>query len=164
MTNWISPALFWFLVGLFCMIGEFAAPGVVVVFFGVGAWTVALLVLFVDMPLSVQALLFTGVSIASLLLLRRRLRLDGTGEDASEDFVGSTAVVTETVVRDKPGRVKFKGSTWMARTNSDVPLAAGRQVRIMSQESLMLEVEPIPSGRSRRDLSAGPPDEDTPAA
>lgn len=159
MADLLSPELTWFLVGLICMIAEFAAPGIIVIFFGVGAWVVALLVYFVDISFFLQLILFTGVSVGLLLLLRRRLNPHTPDvPEGAEDFIGRTAVVCEPVVRNKPGRVKFKGSTWMARTASEVPLTLDQQVRIVNKESLVLEVSPIPTGRTRRDLSAGPKD------
>jgi membrane protein implicated in regulation of membrane protease activity len=167
MADLLSPELAWFLIGLICMIAEFAAPGVIIVFFGAGAWVVALLVYFVEISFFLQLILLTGVSIGLLLLLRRRLNPDTPGvPEGAEDFIGRTAVVCEPVVRNKPGRVKFKGSTWMARTASEVPLTLDQQVRIVDKESLVLEVSPIPTGRARRDLSGGPKDPaaDEPAA
>ena len=167
MADLLSPELAWFLVGLICMIAEFAAPGVIVVFFGAGAWAVALLVYFVEISFFLQLILFTGVSVGLLLMLRRRLNPDTPGvPEGAEDFIGRTAVVCEPLARNKPGRVKFKGSTWMARTASEVPLGLDQQVRIVNKESLVLEVSPIPTGRARRDLSAGPRDasDDDPAA
>jgi membrane protein implicated in regulation of membrane protease activity len=167
MAELLSPELAWFLVGLVCIIAEFAAPGVVIIFFGAGAWAVALLVHFVEISLFLQLILFTGVSVGLLLLLRRRLNPQTPDvPEGAEDFIGRTAVVAEPIVRNKPGRVKFKGSTWMARTTSEVPLGVDQRVRIVHKESLVLEVSPIPLGRSRRDLSAGPrdPSGDDPAA
>ena len=142
MAELLSPELAWFLVGLICMIAEFAAPGVIILFFGAGAWVVALLVYFVEIPETPDV------------------------PAGAEDFIGRTAVVADPIVRNKPGRVKFKGSTWMAQTTSEVPLGVDQQVRIVHKESLVLEVSPIPMGRSRRDLSAGPKDAsgDDPAA
>lgn len=165
MANALSPELIWFLVGLICLIAEFAAPGVVIIFFGFGAWVVALLVYFVEIRLFLQLILFTGVSVASLILLRRRLNPDTPDvPEGADDFIGRVAVVTETVAKNRPGRVKFKGSTWMARTRSDVPLARDQQVRIVNKESLTLEVASIPVGRMRRDLSAGPSDSSSESA
>lgn len=65
-----DPVTLWFLIGLFCVIVEFFAPGVIIVFFGVGAWVVALLCLGADVGAPLQIAVFVVVSIGSLVLLR----------------------------------------------------------------------------------------------
>ena len=39
--DWLTPELIWFLIGLVLIILEFGIPGVVTVFFGIGAWLVS---------------------------------------------------------------------------------------------------------------------------
>jgi len=33
-----NPTLIWFFIGLVLLIAEFSVPGVILVFFGIGAW------------------------------------------------------------------------------------------------------------------------------
>jgi membrane protein implicated in regulation of membrane protease activity len=140
-----DPVTFWFIIGLACVIAEFFAPGVIIVFFGVGAWVVSLLCLGMPLNVPVQITIFVVVSIGSLVLLRRRFnpRTD-SGPDLTEDFIGRTAVVLEPVQKGRPGRVTFKGAAWKAETRSEEPLEKGRHVSIVRHDSIVLFVEPVP--------------------
>jgi membrane protein implicated in regulation of membrane protease activity len=138
------PAMIWFVIGLICIIGEFMIPGVIVAFFGAGAWVVALLLLVVDMSPFWQILIFVVVSVASLLLLRKKLTARSEGvKDMTDEFYGKTAEVEETVKKGGYGKVRFKGAVWKARTEAEHPLEPGRLVRIVGNESITLIVEPI---------------------
>lgn len=46
-----EPAMVWFLIGLVLIVSEFAVPGLVIIFFGLGAWATALALLAIDMSL-----------------------------------------------------------------------------------------------------------------
>lgn len=145
-----DPVIVWFLIGLVCVIAEFFAPGVIIVFFGVGAWVVALICLGTELGTAQQIAVFTVVSIAALVLLRKRFNPPaGDGPDIDE-FIGRTAVVLEPLRRGRPGRVTFKGAAWKAETTSDEWLEAGRHVTITARESILLFVEPLPEQETQR--------------
>jgi len=145
-SQWVFNATtVWFLIGLFCVIGEFILPGVIIVFFGVGAWTAALVCYFFNISVTFQVAIFTITSIAALITLRRRFNPspEDLGPDLTEEFAGKTAIVEEPVSKGKPGRVIFKGALWKAETFSGDMLEKGRYVRIVKKESIILFVEPI---------------------
>jgi len=133
----------WFFIGLFCVITEFFLPGVIIVFFGAGAWAVALLVHFVRIPVTLQVLIFISVSAIALVTLRRRFNPISADDlsDAESEFIGKTAQVTQTVSREAPGQVRFKGALWAAQTRSDHILAEGTRVRIVGHDSIVLLVD-----------------------
>lgn len=140
-----DPVTLWFLIGLFCVIAEFFAPGVIIVFFGVGAWVVSLLCLGVTLSVPYQISVFIMVSIGSLVLLRKRFNPQPDGSpDLTDDFLGRTAVVLEPIQRGRPGRVTFKGAAWKAETRALELLEKGRFVTIVGRESIVLFVAPIP--------------------
>jgi len=146
--NWETmndPIFIWFIVGLCCVIGEFALPGVIIVFFGAGAWLTALLVYLLDIGVPLQVAIFTLTSIIALVTLRKKLNppADDSKPDVTDDFIGKTAVVEEKIVRGRPGRVTFKGATWKAETFCDQILEQDQYVKIVSHESIVLYVEPI---------------------
>ena len=146
-----DPATLWFLIGLFCVIAEFFAPGVIIVFFGAGAWVVSLLCLGVTLSVPYQISVFIMVSIGSLVLLRKRFNPQpGGGRDLTEDFIGRTAVVLEPIRRSRPGRVTFKGAAWKAETRSEETLEKGRYVSIVGRESIVLFVAPIQEEQENR--------------
>jgi len=107
--EYLKPELIWFLLGLALLITEFAMPGLIVFFFGVGACIVAIVCLlssYVAGSINTQLIIFIGSSVASLLLLRRWLKGIFLGHTVSkqdlrqnlEEFVGQRAVVVDKIV------------------------------------------------------------------
>ncbi len=142
----LNPALIWFLIGLSCVIAEFSLPGVIIVFFGAGAWVVAIITYFIDINVAAQVSIFTITSIMALILLRKKIipaSDENENSDIKDEFIGKIAVVKEPVIKGKPGRVIFKGATWKAETRSDEALEEGCRVKIVGQESILLYVEPL---------------------
>jgi inner membrane protein len=143
----ITPVLIWFIVGLVMMLLEFAIPGLIVIFFGAGAWLIAILVaIFPAMAVWVQLMLFTLLSLLSLLLLRRQLKKhffsdhEGVEDENLDDYIGRTALVTSAISKGK-GKVMYRGASWDAFADSDIP--EGSQVRIVDKDSIRLKVEEI---------------------
>ena len=102
----ISTELIWFICGLVLILAEFAVPGVILVFFGIGAWIVAL-ALFIGVIESTEAqlLLFAAASVALLLGLRKWIRQRFSGfvsdrqppEENLDEFEGRPVVVIEDI-------------------------------------------------------------------
>ncbi len=142
-----SPILIWFIVGLVMVLLEFAIPGVIVIFFGVGAWVTAILVaIFPAMALWVQLMIFTVFSLVSLALLRGLLKKrffsdqEGAESEGLDDYIGKKAVV-EKAIKDGEGKVRFKGVSWGAFSDEDI--AEGTSVMIVAKDSIKLKVKPI---------------------
>jgi len=139
-----EPAMVWFLIGLVLIISEFAAPGLITIFFGLGAWAVALALLASDMRFFFQIVIFLVVSIASLVVLRKRfVAAAEKTPDLTDEFIGKTAKVEQKIARGAYGKVKFKGALWKAETASGQVLEKGDYVKIVEYESIILKVEPI---------------------
>lgn len=143
----ISPIIIWFIVGLVLILMEFVIPGLVIVFFGLGAWVTAVLVaIFPEMAFWVQMMIFTVFSVATLVLLRRSLKKrffsdqEGAESEGVDDYIGKTAVVVEDI-RDGEGKVDFRGTSWSAISDEDIP--KGSKVKIIEKESIKLKVESI---------------------
>ena len=147
----IDPKLIWFLIGLALVLSEFLAPGVILVFFGMGAWTVAVTTwLGLTTGWTGQLLVFGIASVVYLVLLRRWFKDRLTGfegphqdpHDNIDEFDGQVVTVTEAIAADTLiGKVEFKGAAWTARAEAAVP--AGRRVRIRAVESTVLFVESL---------------------
>ena len=145
----ISPTLIWFLVGLALILVEFAVPGVILVFFGVGAWVVALTTwLGLTGSLEIQLLLFAIASVVLLFSLRRWVRSRFLGHLSGEqdpttnldEFTGKSVIVVQDIVPDGvEGRVEFKGAEWRAVSNEAI--AKGRLVEITGVDGITLEVK-----------------------
>lgn len=142
-----TAEVIWFLIGVGLLLLELVIPGLILMFFGIGAWVTAAILLGVDLSLNSQLLIFSFTSVASLLLLRRNLRkryMDATVEglgDSDNSFVGSHAVTLTAIAPGKDGKVEFNGSQWAACANSEIePRIA---VKIVGMKSIKLIVEPL---------------------
>ncbi len=121
-------------------IGAFGALGVG----GIAAFVVGALMMFpVQVPgLTLSAGVIIGAAIASGLLLvvvlaallRSRRKPVVTG---SEALIGAEAEIVSW--QGAEGRVRVSGEIWLARSNAS--LAAGRRVKIVGRDGLVLQVE-----------------------
>ena len=119
-----NPTTVWFVLGLILALSEFAVPGVILIFFGIGAWIVAASTyLGLTGSFESQVLLFSSSSIVILIFLRKWIKGKYYGhvsdvQDLSQnmdEFTGKSVVVIKDVIPGKPGgTVEFKGSTWSA--------------------------------------------------
>lgn len=122
-----DPALIWFLVGLILVLLEFAAPGIVLIFIGLGAWVTALAVkLGWATGSGPQMAWFAGSSLVLLLGLRRVFKSWFTGfatqhdgRSNLDDYVGSQVVILTRIDSQTRGQVEFKGAHWSARPAND---------------------------------------------
>jgi membrane protein implicated in regulation of membrane protease activity len=143
----LSPVLLWFLAGLVFFALELLLPGLIVFFFGIGAWCAALAVYCLPMALSGQLLVFLATSIVALALLRSTLKKVFLGRktdgDAMEGADSAAAVgeVIEAIAPPATGKVKYGGTFWLAA--ADQPIAVGTVVRILSKENLIVNVKPV---------------------
>jgi membrane protein implicated in regulation of membrane protease activity len=143
-----EPFVLWFLAGLVLVLLEFAAPGLVLIFFGLGAWAASLTAWLGWTPaLAGQLGVFAFASVALLLGLRRSCRgwfagLSSTGDArATEDeFLDKEARVLSAILPGQPGKVEFKGATWNARATE--PLQPGDAAIIVGRDGLQLQVRP----------------------
>jgi membrane protein implicated in regulation of membrane protease activity len=143
MGNFSNPAVLWFIAGFILFLLEFALPGFILFFFGVGAWIVALLALFIDIPINVQLLLFLGASIITLLLFRKSLhKIMGKKKNSIEledEFIGKTGRSETAITPGKNGKVYFKGTSWDA-VSEDV-IGPDEEVTIIGNDSIILIVK-----------------------
>lgn len=145
----IKPELIWFLIGLALLLAEFAIPGLVLIFFGAGAWIVALLCLLLNIGLNTQLVIFIITSVLSLLLLRKwitgvfRGHTSGTQEltEDMKEFIGERVIVTAAIGAQLPGKVELHGTDWSA--TADVAIDAGTAVEIVGKENLTLKVKTL---------------------
>ncbi len=141
--------IIWFVAGLIMILLEFVQPGLVIVFFGAGAWVVSLLV-YLDIleSLPSQLLVFAVVSVGLLLGLRRWVKDKfyghvGDKQDLRQnldEFTGKSVTVLEDVITGKPaGQVEFKGTSW--RATSDQEIKKGETALIADMDGLTLVIK-----------------------
>ncbi|MFH1716500.1 MAG: NfeD family protein [Planctomycetota bacterium] len=149
LKDFLRPEIIWFLVGLLLLVLEFALPGLIVGFFGIGAWIVAVVCLITEIGINAQLVIFIVSSVLSLLLLRRWLKGIFLGHSGSkqdlkhnlEEFVGQRAVVKEKIVPKLGGKVEFHGTNWEAQADEEI--AGGTVVEIIGKDNITLKVKAV---------------------
>jgi membrane protein implicated in regulation of membrane protease activity len=142
--SFLTPQVIWFLIGLVLLVLELVLPGLIIMFFGLGAWITSLCIILFHPGINLQLIIFIVTSILSLVLLRRYIKTKFFDEDRAkssaldDDFIGKTAIADEFLKPGIAGRISFKGTTWNAI--SDVEIEAGEQVKILDKESITLYV------------------------
>jgi membrane protein implicated in regulation of membrane protease activity len=137
----------WLAVGLVLVAVEMAAAGgFYVIFFGIAAIAIsALRVVGLAEPVWVQLLLFSVISVVSLLVFRQRLlsrwQLEGAGAEV-DTLVGATALALEDIPADSVGRVELRGTTWSARNSTAATITKGQRCTVIRTSQLMLFVRP----------------------
>jgi len=143
-----DPTLLWFLLGLALIFLEFAVPGVILVFFGIGAWAAAVTTyLGLTASFQYQLVTFALVSIALLVVLRKWIKGRFYGHVANvqdlskniDEFTGQSVVVLQDIIPDKrDGAVEFKGARW--RAVSDEHIKNGEIAIITGVDGIILKV------------------------
>ncbi len=142
-----QPEVIWFLIGLVLIILEFFIPGVIIIFFGVGAWVTAVLCFMFGISVNWQLLIFFTFSLVSLFSLRKLLKRkffavnDCADDDPTDDFIGKTATALISFGPNEIGKIKFKGTVWTAKSSSTIK--KNEFVKIIQKESIKLIVEPL---------------------
>ena len=136
----------WIAGGLALVVAELATPsGFFIIFFGLSALTVGLLTGFnVVNATWAQWLLFSVLSVAYILLFRRRLhdRVQIPPPSNIDSLIGVLAIVQERLLPGVVGKVEVRGSSWSARNTSNVTLDAGQRARVTGVDGLTLAVVP----------------------
>lgn len=144
--SFLNGYAFWLLLGLALLISEFFVPGLVAVFFGIGALVVGLLTLFgVIDTLAVQLLCFAVISLIALFGLRRHCArwLQGvvggrTAQDLDSAGLLNQRVTVMTDFVDGIGNVQLNGAKWDAESSE--PLRAGDSAWVVGSNGIVLQV------------------------
>ena len=142
-TLQIEPWYWWVAAAVFVAIEVFA-PGIVFLWFGIGAVAVGIVLFAVpSLGLPFQLLIFTIVSLGSLTIGRRYVFRRPTPSDKptlnrrGEQHIGRVLTLTGAIV-DGRGRTRVGDSTW---TVAGPDLKAGTRVRITGMDGMALKVE-----------------------
>jgi len=139
--------VYWLYVGIALILLEVMTPGLVSLFFGLSALTVALIAwLAPGLAQGWQWIAFSLFSVLYIWLLRKGLKNIFNGDrevsdSPGDEYTGKLAVVTEAIAPNKPGRVEFGDTAWKAEAAQE--LAAGASVRITAKKNLTFTVEPV---------------------
>ena len=135
----------WALIGLALLgVEGFTPGGFFVLFFGVGALVVGALVgLDLSGPPWAQWLIFSVVSVVSLLLFRSRLlaRFGHEGPGATFDTLeGEVATPLDELAPGAIGKAELRGTVWTALNVDEQPLAKGQRSRVVHVDGLTLHL------------------------
>jgi len=145
MTDYnFNVAVVWFVLGFVLFLLEFVVPGLVLFFFGIGAWVVACLCLAFDLSINYQLIIFIASSGLNLLLFRKWIKTKlGIGKHSTElmddEFLGKIGKAETSIIPGEKGKVDFKGTTWDA--TSEELVEKGDNVVIVGNDSIILKVK-----------------------
>ncbi len=143
MDIFYNAAVIWFIAGFIFFLLEFAIPGLILFFFAVGAWIVALLSLFVDLSIDMQLIIFLASSIITILLFRKWIKkiiwTKNKSTELEDEFIGKTGKAETLIAPGENGKVDFKGTLWDA-CSEDI-IEKGEWVTIIGNESILLIVK-----------------------
>jgi membrane protein implicated in regulation of membrane protease activity len=132
----------WLLVGLLLLLTEVLTPGgFYFLFFGIGALATGVLAGFdVAGPVWAQWLVFSGISVVSLLLLRPHLikMMGSPGAHEVDSLVGETCVAVDDIPANGFGKAEMRGTAWNARNVGQRALARGERCKVERVEGLLL--------------------------
>lgn len=143
------------LIGLALLGVEVFTPGgFFVLFFGVGAIVVGVLVgLGAGGPPWAQWLIFSVVSVISLLLFRSRL-LARFGRDAPglrmDTLEGEVATPLDDLAPGAIGKAELRGTVWTAQNAGERTLGKGQRSRVVRVDGLTLHLRAEPNERGDR--------------
>ncbi len=135
--NWLILAALLFAV-------EILVPGVFLIWFGLAALIVGTSALVVGISWQVQLVLFSGLSVASVIISKRYLRRDDDQSDKpllnqrAEQYIGRSFVLSKSIENGRGG-VKIADSIWQVEGED---CAEGTLVKIVGAEGTILKVEP----------------------
>ncbi|MFP4546863.1 MAG: NfeD family protein [Fidelibacterota bacterium] len=147
LQTFISPGLIWFLIGLVFILLEFIIPGVIIIFFGVGAWVTALALLFFNFGINTQLVIFLVASLVFLVVLRNKVqsifvgKSEGNINEEIDGIIGQKVKVTRKITPNEAGKVLLNGTSW--RAESVAKIEVDSIVEIIDKNNLTLIVKPL---------------------
>jgi membrane protein implicated in regulation of membrane protease activity len=145
-----SMLYFWLVFGVFLILSEMLLPGLVSVFMGFGALTVAVLLHF-DCIDSISDQLVTWfvsstIYIFSLrLLVMRYYPSNREKRDIDEDraMIGQIVEVVQAISNKSSGRICHGESTWTAISSGEEVINVGEQVQIVGRDNISWTVKKL---------------------
>ncbi len=144
----MEMSMYWVIFGIILVLLEVILPGGIIVFLGFAALFVGLALHLGFINTVAGALIAWFISSLFLVLVLRSFFMkyfEGDSKvddvDESKDVIGAIVEVCEEVLPHKEGRVRFRGSTWQARSEEEFPL--GSKVRVVNQDGSTLIVKSI---------------------
>jgi len=136
----------WWSLGAILLIVELLAPGMFFLWMGESAFVVgAVIWLFPGMDEEYQVMLFSVLSVISILAARRFLKRRPIESDRpflnqrTAQYIGRVFTLEEAIVNGR-GKIRVDDSSWRVE-GADCP--AGTKVRVMDAEGVILKVQAV---------------------
>ena len=141
----ISAIQIWVIIGVVALIVELLSTSFVSLFFSIGGLLTALFTWIDILPnFNSQLLCFSVVSVLSLLVLRKPLRELSKRHHKSleySEYIGDKATVIQAIPPKGEGKVFYRGTDWIAISNTDSIIESGKSVIIKQLDGIKLLVE-----------------------
>jgi membrane protein implicated in regulation of membrane protease activity len=144
----IMPSPLWFILSFLCVVLEVStgAGGLYFIFFASGSFITAVLVgagiLFEPW---LQWVFFSGLSLLSLIVFRRRLLAFFSPKEGMVDrdsLKGTRAKVKSTLIDvNSLGEIELRGTQWRARLQGTKSVVRGDEVVVVDRDGLTLIIE-----------------------
>lgn len=140
-----SPPFIWGVIGVLLIAFEMAIPGFTIFFFGAGALLTALVAAVlppVSGSMGAQVLLWAASSVLSFVFLRRKFARIFRGtvlNRITDEGLGEIVEVLEAVTPEKPGRVRYRGTSWRAVSLTE-SFSPGDRAEVVESSGLTLTV------------------------
>lgn len=135
---------YWIAVGILCLGIELFTPGgFFMCLIGLAAIITGLPgLLGLDMPFTLQVLIFAVLSIMLLLTTRKPLQrlIMRKGPEVSDEFTGKEVVISADIAPGQLGKCEFHGSPWTVKNAGSNTLTAGSRCTIERADGLTLFV------------------------
>ena len=151
----ISPVIVWGIIGVILIIIELMSVTFVFAFFGVGALIVSLTTWVGITPgLSSQLVVFSVSSLLMMLALRKTAKkLFFGSHDIPPDYKGQKVKVVKAIPVGGEGAVSYRGSIWIAFSESHEMIAEGSTVEIVALDGIRARVTLIKEPTPKREPS-----------
>jgi len=138
----ISPVIVWAVIGVVLIIIELMSVTFVFAFFGVGALIVSITTLADITPgLNGQLAVFSVSSLFLMLVFRKTAKkLFFGSHDNPPDYKGQKVKVVKTIPVGGEGAISYRGSEWIAFSESTDMIREGSTVEIVSFEGIRAKV------------------------
>ncbi|MDA3941324.1 MAG: NfeD family protein [Spirochaetia bacterium] len=137
----LSPPFLWSLLGLLLITAEMFIPGFVIFFFGSGAIITGFLSVLIpglSSNFALQGIIWILSSVFTFGFFRKKFTKIFRGTILNKEIetdLGCTVKVIEAITPEKPGRVRYQGTSWKAISYTE-SFEPGSMVDIIKEESL----------------------------
>jgi inner membrane protein len=141
----MSPVIVWAIIGVFLIIIELMSVTFVFAFFGVGALIVSLTTWTGITPgLNGQFAVFSVSSLLMMFAFRKTAKkLFFGSHDKPQDYKGQKVKVVKAIPVGGEGAISYRGSEWIAFSESADTIREGSTVEIISLDGIRAKVTSI---------------------